>query len=119
MRSPTLCRDVDGWAAGTAFLAQMRLFPDKLVPAVEQRSDAVTVVRRSFNVGSMRTNGRRRVEMTTSTYITPASEFIVLSPPYLTRAWDYLPRFHCGHVRSWAGALEGGRDVGGSGLAGA
>jgi len=119
MRAHTLCRDVDGWAAGTAFLAQMRLLPDKLVPAVQHRSDAITVVRRPFKVGSMRTNGQRRVELTTSSYITPAWEFIVLSPPYLRRAWDYLPRFHSGHVRSWAGALEGGRDVGGSGWAGA
>ena len=119
MRAHTLCRDVDGWAAGTAFLAQMRLLPDTLVPAVEHRSNAITVVRCPFKVGSMRTNGQRRVEMTTLSYMTPAWEFIVLSPPYLRRAWDYLPRFHSGHVRSWAGALEGGRDVGGSGWAGA
>jgi len=119
MRAHTLCRDVDGWAAGTAFLAQMRLLPDTLVPAVEHRSNAITVVRCPFKVGSMRTNGQRRVELTTSSYITPAWEFIVLSPPYLKRAWDYLPRFHSAHVRSWAGALDGGRDVGGSGWAGA
>ena len=117
MRAHLLCRDVDGWAAGTAFLAQMGLFPDKLVPAVEHRSEAITVVRRPVKVGSMRTNGHRRVEMTTSSYITPACESIVLSPPYLRRAWDYLPRIHCGQVRSWAGALESGRDVGGSGWA--
>ena len=112
MRAHLLCRDVDGWAAGTAFLAQMRLLPDRSVPAVEHRSDAITVVRRPFN-------GQRRVEMTTLSYMTPAWEFIVLSPPYLKRAWDYLPRFHSAHVRSWAGALDGGRDVGGSGWAGA
>ena len=119
MRAHLFCRDVDGRAAGTAFLAQMRLLPDKLVPAVEHRSDAITAVRRPFKVGSMRTNGQHRVEMTTSSYITPAWEFIVLSPPYLRRAWDDLPRLHCGHVRSWAGALEGGRHVGGSEWAGA
>jgi len=43
----------------------------------------------------------------------------VLSPPYLRRACDYVPRFHWGHVRSWAGALEGGREFGGSGWSGA
>jgi len=66
MRAHTLCRDVDGWAARTAFLAQMRLLPDKFVPAVEHRSDAIKVVRRPFKVGSIRTNGQRRVEMTMS-----------------------------------------------------
>ena len=119
MRAHLLCRDVDGWAAGTAFLAQMRLLPDTLVPAVKHRSNAITVVRRPFKVGSMRTNGQRRVGMTTSSYITPAWKFFVPSPLYLRRARDYLPRFHCGHARSWAGALEGGRDVGGSEWAGA
>jgi len=119
MRAHLFCRDVDGGAAGTAFLAQMRLLPETLVPAVEHRSDAILEVRRPVKVGSMRTNGQRRVEMTTSSYMTPAWEFIVLSPPYLRRAWDYLPRLHCGHFRSWACALEEGRDVGGSEWAGA
>jgi len=119
MWAHTLCRDVDGWAAGTTFLKQMPLLQDTLVPPVEHQSDAITVVRLPFKVGSMRTNGQRRVEMTTSSYITPAWEFLVLYPPYLRCARDYLPRFHCGHVRSWAGALEGGRDVGGSEWAGA
>jgi len=118
-RAHTLCRDVGGWAAGNAFLTQMRLFPHKLVPAVDLLSDTITVVRRPFKDGNMRTYGQRRVEMTKSSYITPAWEFIVLSPLYLRRAWDYLPRFHRGHVRSWAGALEGGREVGGSGWSGA
>jgi len=119
MWAHTLCRDVDGWAAGTTFLKQMRLLQDTLVPQVEHWSDAITVVRRPFKVGSMRTNGQRRVEMTTLSDTTPAWEFIVLSPPYLRRAWDYLPRLNRGHVRSRSGALEGGRDVGGSGWAGA
>ena len=102
-----------------AFLTQTRLFPHKLVPAVDPLSDTITVVRRPFKVGNMRTYGQRRVEMTKSFYITPAWEFTVLSPPYLRHAWDYLPRFHPGHVRSWAGALEGGREIDGSGWSGA
>jgi len=118
MWAHTRCRDVDTWAAGTTVLKQMRLLQDTLVPPVEHRSDAITVVRLPFKVGSMRDNGQRRVEMTTSSYITPAWEFFVLSPPCLRRARDYLPRFHCGHVRSWAGALEGGWNVGGSEWAG-
>jgi len=72
MRAHFFCRDVDGGASGTASLAQTRLLPDRLVPAVEHRSDAITAVRRPFKVGSMRTNGQRRVEMTTSSYIKPA-----------------------------------------------
>ena len=92
MRAHTLCRDVDGWAAGTTFLKQMRLLQDTLVPPVEHRSGAITVVRRPFKVGSMRTNGQRRVEMTTLSYMTPAWEFIVLSPPYLRLPLVDLPR---------------------------
>jgi len=92
MWAHTLCRDVDGWAAGTTFLKQMRLLQDTLVPPVEHRSGAITVVRRLFKVGSMRNNGQRRVEMTTLSYMTRAWEFIVLSPPYLRLPLVDLPR---------------------------
>jgi len=88
MRAYTLCRDLDVRAAGNDLLTQLRLFPDTLVPAVERLSDTITVARRPFKVGNMWTYGQRRVEMMASSYITPACEFIVLSPPYLRRPWD-------------------------------
>ena len=62
------------------------------MPPVEHRSGAITVVRRPFKVSSMRTNGQRRVEMTTLSYMTPAWEFIVLSPPYVRLPLVDLPR---------------------------
>jgi len=115
MRAHTLFRDLDGGTPGNAFLEQMRLFSDTSVPVVDRLSDATTVVRRPFKICSMRTYGQRRVQMTASSYMAPAREFFVLSPPYLEHACHNRPRFYLGCVRSWIGALERGRDAGESG----
>ena len=69
--------------AGNAFLKQMRLLPDALVPEADDLSEAITVVRRPSEVGYMRTYGQRRVQMTGSSYTAPAWELVVMSPPYL------------------------------------
>jgi len=119
MRAHTFFRDLDRWASGNFFLTHMQLLKDTLVPGVEYLSDTITVVWRPFKVGNMRTFGQHWAQMTTSSYMAPSWELIVMSSPYLGNAWDYLQRLHRGHVRSWTEALEGRRDVGGSRWAGA
>jgi len=93
-------RDLDGWATGNASLKKMRVMPDTLMPAVYHMSDAIVVVRRPFKVGPMGTYRQGRAQMTALSYMAPAWELIVLSPPYFGQAWDYLPRLHRERVRS-------------------
>jgi len=90
-RAHALFRDLDGGTAGNAFLKQMRLLPDALVPAAEDRSDSITVVRRPSEVGYMRTYHQRRAAMAVSSHTAPAWEFVVMSPPYLGLPLDYPP----------------------------
>lgn len=84
-------RDLDGGTPGNAFVKQMLVLPDALVPADDDRSDYVTVVRRPFEVGYMR-EYRRLAPLCRATSVqAPSSNFVVMSPPYLGRNHDDAP----------------------------
>jgi len=50
-RAHSLFRNLDGGTPGNAILKPMRLLPDSVVPTVDDRSTAITVVRRPYEVG--------------------------------------------------------------------
>ena len=90
-RAHTLFRDLNRGTAGNAFVTQMRLLPHALVPEADDRSDAITVVRRPSEAGYMRTYEQRRAQLTGSSYTAPAWEFVVMTPPYLGMPLDNPP----------------------------
>jgi len=88
-RAHTLFRDLDGGTPGNAFLKQMRLLPDALVPMAEDRSTGIMVVRRPSEVGYVRTYGQRRTHMVGSSYTAASWDLVVMSPAFLEIPLDY------------------------------
>jgi len=90
-RAHALFWDLEGGTPGNAFLKQMCLFPDALVPTADDRSTVITVVRRPSEVGNVRTYCQLRTQMIGSSYTAPAWEFDVMSPPFFGLPLDYEP----------------------------
>jgi len=90
-RAHALFRDLDGGTPENAFLKQLRLLQDALVPKADDRSTVIMVVRRPSEVGYVRTYCQRRTQMVGSSYPAPAWEVVVMAPRFLGLPLDYPP----------------------------
>lgn len=84
-------RAIHGGSLGNAFRKQLLTVPEDLIPAMDDRCSATTIVRHASEVGYSKEYRSRQCQPVAPNAEAPHAHFVVMPPPYLARPGPIVP----------------------------